>query len=259
MIQIDLLSPSLIRDYITCPRSFMFIHLLKLNLIPSTQFNKIIYAQERIENFTTAFFSSLKSQWNEEVCLKSRKEMDYLLKTKFYSFLDIYHHSDSALSQELDEKVFTLLLWLISKIWIDLTPQEKLKPYFLPIMTNQYIKVPELNLHGRPSALFIHPDDTALLLIQTYYPTISNMLNFLKLQVAIYSRILESYGVRVRDFMYINYFSMVLIMQGFSPESEYEQLDKFLDSFQSSMIEQDYEPPKNPPCDLCEFRMICTN
>jgi hypothetical protein len=235
----------------------MYSHLSNLYLFPSKQINHFIYAQERIDQITHGFFTVLKGQWKEKKLSKTKLEIDYLLTTKFYSYLGINQQSELDLSRELDEKVFTLLMWLISFLWINLASLDRRKPFILPIMVNQYIKAPELNLQGRPSAVFIHPDNTTLLLIQTYYPSILDRSNFVHLQVAIYARILDSIGVRVHNYLHINYHTMTIIMQEFHKQTEYEKLDNFLDTFHSSIVDHDFDPPKNPPCELCEFMLIC--
>lgn len=233
----------------------MFRNLFNLSLFPSKERNFFISAQERIDQFTESFFASLRCQW--KTLPKTKLEINYLLLTKFYSYIVLNQQSEFKISHELDEKVFTLLMWLISFLWINATPIDRQKPFFLPIMVNQYIKAPELNMQGRPSAVFTHPDDTKLLLIQTYNPSLCDSQNLVHLQVAIYSQILDSIGVYIKDYLYVNYHTMAFIMQEFCRETEYKKLDNFLDSYYSSIVEYDFDPPKNPSCELCEFKIIC--
>ncbi len=233
----------------------MFSNLLNLYLFPSKEKNFFIYAQERIDQFTESFFTSLKNQWKK--LPQSKLEIKYLLATKFKSYLDINQHSEFTLYQILDEKVFTLLIWLISFLWTNATPIDKQKPFFQPIMVNRNIKAPELNMQGRPSAVFTLPDDKKLLLIQTYHTSLYDTQDLIHLQVAIYSQILDSIGVYIQHYLYVNYHTMAFIMQEVRRETEYKKLDKFLDSFYSSIVEHNFDPPKNPPCELCEFKLMC--
>ena len=99
-------------------------------------------------------------------------------------------------------------------------------------------------------------DKKVLILIQTYHFMNVQLQDFPYIQVAIYSRILESMGLKVIDFLYVNYYNMIVIKKTFT-DKFYEKLDKFLESFRSNIIENNYEPSKNPPCKLCEFKIIC--
>ncbi|MFX0206332.1 MAG: hypothetical protein ACFFDT_10110 [Candidatus Hodarchaeota archaeon] len=105
--------------------------------------NDNISAQERIDAFTSGFFSTL-SMWSEETSLQTRFDLEYLLTSKFFTHLEFYQIYDSQTFRGLDEKVFTLLMWLTVHLWEVNTPNDEQLPYYTPIMVNEYIKAPEI-------------------------------------------------------------------------------------------------------------------
>ena len=250
------LSPTLLKEFISCPRIFLFRKVHHLSLFPPPESILNVLAQERVDNFTSGFFSSLKNQWDEITLTRTRSDIIYLLNTNFFSWLDAYTRNEEKAYRELDEKVFTLLTWLVQHLWTKFTASNR--PYFLPIMVNQFIDAPNLNLHGRPSAVFLHPDQTCLILIQTFREEIQHTRDLFILQACIYSRILATMGIKSKNFLFVNYWSMTLTFRNFTP-TDFEELDIFLENFESSINEQNFDPPNSPPCELCEFKLICLN
>ena len=252
------ISPTLIKEFISCPRSFQFQKVFHLSLSPPLESKQNVLAQERVDNFTLGFFSTLKNQWDEITPPKTRSEIEYLLNTKFFTYLDAYTRKEEEVYRELDEKVFTLLSWLVQYLWTKSTASTKQQPLFLPIMVNQLIDAPNLNLHGRPSAVFLYSDQTCMILIQTFREKLKHIRNLFVLQACIYARILASTGTKAKNFLFVNYRSMDLTFRNFTVE-DFEELDKFLEKFESSIEEQNFVPPNSPPCESCEFKLICHN
>jgi hypothetical protein len=228
----------------------------QLSLVPSTESQFERFAQERINNFTYGFFLNLKTQWNDKNISTALLDINYLFKSKFYAHLDAYVNSKDQNYQELDEKVFTLLLWLILKLSDKKTEQEKKKAQLLPILINDLIQAPNLQLRGKPSAVFLYPNSNALIFIQSYRPVYPQTSDFEILQASIYARILTEMGLRVKHFLSVNYCTMALIFREFS-QKDFNELDKSLSHFQSCLEEQEFIPPKSTPCPSCEFRKLC--
>lgn len=249
------LSPSLIKEFISCPRAFRFHKVYYLSLSPTPDSKRNVLAQERIDNFTSGIFSSLTTQWDEITLPRARSDIIYLLNTKFFTYLDAYTRNEEKAYRELDEKVFTLLSWLVQHLWTKLTA-DRLLAYFLPVMVNQLISAPNLNLHGRPSAVFLHPDQTCLILIQTFREEFQHTRNLFIFQACIYARILATMGIKAKNFLFVNYRSMDLTFRHFT-SSDFEELDDFLENFESRISEQNFDPPNSPPCEKCEFKVIC--
>ena len=246
------ISPSLLKDYIFCPRSFYYRKFQNYRLI---SLNNNILAQERIDAFTLGFFSTL-SMWNEETYLKTQSDLEYLLKTKFFTHLDFYQTHECQTFRELDEKVFTLLLWLTIHLWEVNTPNVDQLPYYTPVMVNKYIKAPGIQLQGRPSAVFQKSNDSALIFIQTFHQKLPHTSKKENLQAAIYSRILESIGIKAQEYLFVNYCCMDLNFKRLK-QSDFYSLDRFLNEFRIAMHEGIFDPPSTPPCKFCEFKWIC--
>ncbi|MFW9903658.1 MAG: hypothetical protein ACFFFH_04955 [Candidatus Thorarchaeota archaeon] len=247
------ISPSLLREYLFCPRSFFYRKFQNLSLISLTKSN--ILAQERIDAFTSGFFSTL-SMWNEETSLKTQFDLECLLKSKFFTHLDFYQMHGNQTFRELDEKVFTLLLWLTDHLWGKNAPYDGQIPYCTPVMVNEYIKAPEIQLQGRPSALFRQSNDSFLIFIQTFRQKLPHLSKKEFLQAAIYSRILQKMGIAAQDYLFVNYYSMDLIFKRLQ-RIDFDRLDMLLNDFRITMREGNFDLPKNPPCKFCEFKWIC--
>jgi len=239
------ISPSLLREYLFCPRSFFYRRLQHYSLISFTNGN--IVAQERIDAFTSGFFSTL-NKWNEKTSLRTLFDLEYLLSSKFSTHLK---YENQAI-RELYEKVFTLLLWLIVHLWKKRTPNDEI-PYYLPLMVNEFIQAPGIHLQGRPSAVFRQPNESALILIQTFHQKFLQIHSF---QPAIYARILQTKGINAQDYLFVNYHRMDFKFQHLK-QSDFDSLDIFLKDFANTLREGNFDPPKNPPCELCEFKWIC--
>ena len=263
------LSPSSVKEFISCPRAFLFRKVHHLSLIPQIETYQNIIGQERVDDFTFGFFSNLKNLLNETTLPKKRSDIDYLLKTKFFTYLESYTRTEDQIYRELDEKVFTLLSWLVQYLWEKKGPYKNIMinmitrnnsqlSFFLPIMVNQNIRAPNLNLQGRPSALFVHANDSALILIQTFRLEYPHMQGLVTLQASIYARILKTMGIKVQDFLYVNYRTMTLIFREFLPVN-FKDLEEFLNNFQVAIEEENFDPPRTPPCKTCEFELICTS
>ncbi|MFX1517230.1 MAG: PD-(D/E)XK nuclease family protein [Promethearchaeota archaeon] len=244
------ISPSLLREYLFCPRSFFYRKLQKYSLLSSTSGNAL--AQERIDNFTSGFFSTLRI-WNEETSSKNPIDLEYLLSSKFFTHLAFFQTHGNQPFRELDEKVFTMLLWLTIHLWETNTPNDKQLPYFTPLMVNEFIKAPEIQLQGRPSAIFRQPNDSALIFIQTFHQKLPQIHS---LQAAIYARILQSMEIGAENYLYVNYFQMDVKFEQLR-QSDFINLDKFLNNFRIAIREGSFDPPKSPPCENCEFKWIC--
>lgn len=252
------LSPSSAKEFISCPRAFLFRKVHHLSLITPIETNQNIIAQERLDDFTSGFFSNLKNLLNETTLPKKRSDIDYLLKTKFFTYLKSYTRTEDQIYRELDEKVFTLLSWLVQYLWGKKSSYNSQLSFFLPIMVNQNIRAPNLNLQGRPSAIFVHANDSALILIQTFRLEYPHMQGLVPLQASIYARILEIMGIKSQDFLYVNYRTMTLIFREFIPDN-FKGLEEFLNNFQVAIEEENFDPPRTPPCKTCEFELICTS
>ena len=244
------ISPSLLREYLFCPRSFFYRRLQKFSLISSTSGNAL--AQDRIDTFTSGFFSALRI-WNEETTPRNPNDLEYLLSSKFFTHLAFFQTNNNQNFRELDEKVFTMLFWLIIHLWETNTPNDKQFPFYTPLMVNEFIKAPEIQLQGRPSAVFRQSNGSALIFIQIFQQKISHILT---LQAAIYARILQSLGISAEDYLYVNYYRMDIKFEQLK-HSDFISLDKFLNDFRIAVHEGSFDPPKNPTCENCEFKWIC--
>ncbi|UCG03414.1 MAG: PD-(D/E)XK nuclease family protein [Candidatus Heimdallarchaeota archaeon] len=238
------ISPSLVKEYLFCPRSFSYRWMHHLSLI-STNNSSV---QERIDTFTSGFFSAL-SLWDAKTRPRTRFELEYLLSSKFRNHLEKFARNEEPTFRELDEKVFTLLLWLILNLW-------ETEENFLPIMVNEFIQAPSLNLQGRPSAVFRYSNNSALILIQTFRSDFPHTQRLVTLQAALYARILKPMEFIPQSFLYIDYYRMNLIFRELN-SSDFNNLDIFLKNFQIAIREENFDPPKNPPCKTCEFKWIC--
>ncbi len=241
------------KEYLFCPRSFSYRKLHHLSLI--TSINSNVFTQDRIDAFTSGFFFTL-SKWNEETSPKTRYELEYLLSSKFFTHLENLTMTEDYDFRELDEKVFTLLSWLIVHLWEKNTPIDEQLPYYLPLMVNEFIQAPGIHLQGRPSAVFRHPNDKALILIQTFHQKFPNIKNGESLQASLYARILQTMEINPQDYLFVNYHRMDLKFQRFK-QSDLDSLDSFLNDFRIAMREGNFDPPENPPCIICEFKWIC--
>jgi hypothetical protein len=224
--------------------------LQHFSLISST--NGYALAQKRIDAFTSGFFSTL-NVW-DEARPKTYFNLEYFLSSKFSNHLD--PKEDNQTFQELDEKVFTLLLWLTNLLWEKNTSNDYQSPYYLPLMVNEFIQAPELRLQGRPSAVFRQSDNSALLFIQTFQQKLPHIENSEHLQATIYARILQTMGITALDYLFVNYLRMDLKFQQLK-SGDFISLDKYLNDFKLAIREGDFDPPKNPPCGICEFKWIC--
>lgn len=227
-----------------------------MSLIPSIEENQNNLAQEIVDNFTFGFFSDLKTLWSESTTLTEQMELDFLLKTKFFTSLDGCSKIDTHIYRELEEKVYTLLSWLVQYLWSEATPNSRRLSHFLPVMVNQFIQSPKLNLHGRPSAVFVAPNKSALILIQTYRSEHKSIRNLSTLQASIYAQILESMEIKAKNFLYVNYHAMTLFFKNFKP-IYFKNLEKLLFRFQIAIEEKNFDPTKAHPCVSCEFNLIC--
>ncbi|MFX0181893.1 MAG: hypothetical protein ACFE95_02325 [Candidatus Hodarchaeota archaeon] len=252
------ISPSVLRDFITCPRFFQYRWLFQLPLVPSIESQFERSAQERINNFTFGFFSNLKTQWSEENVYTALLDINCLFKSYLYTHLDIYANVKDQNTQELDEKVFTLLLWLILQLSDKNPEHEKMKSKVCPIFINDLIQAPNLRLRGRPSAVFLYPNNNTLIFIQSYHQVYPHTSDFDILQASMYARILTEMGLRVKHFLSVNYSTMALIFREFN-QKDFNDLDEFLLHFQSCLEEREFIPPKLPPCPRCEFIKLCRN
>ena len=248
------ISPSLLREYLFCPRAFYYKRFLQCNLVSSTNANT--FAQERIDTFTSGFFSTL-SMWNEEISPNSQFDLEYLLSSKFFTHLEFHSKENNQPFRELDEKVFTLLLWLTIRLWEENASNDYQRSYHLPLMVNEFIQAPEIYLQGRPSAVFRQPNDSALILIQTFQQKFPHIKRGELFQAALYARILQTMGIDVEAYLYVNYYQMDLKFEQLK-HSDFITLDKFLDDFRIAIHERSFvDPPKNPPCENCELKLIC--
>lgn len=238
------------KDYLFCPRYFFYRKVHHLSLIPLTIG---ILAQERVDDFTFGFFTNL-SKWNEETSVKTRFDLEYLLSSKFFTHLETDARTGDLDFRKLDEKVFTLLSWLAVYLWGKITPN--IERYFIPIMVNEFIQAPSLNLQGRPSAVFKQPNNSALILIQTLRLEFPHTRCLVTLQAALYARILDTMGIKAQNFLYVNYHRMDLLFQDLK-QNDFNSLDDILKDFQIAMREENFDPPENPPCEICEFKWIC--
>ncbi|MHA1967568.1 MAG: hypothetical protein ACW964_07180 [Candidatus Hodarchaeales archaeon] len=225
-----LISPSLTREYLTCPRSFMFNKKLNLSLFPTKLMEDAIYAQDRIEKITYAFFAFLNDEIREKGKLREENDLKLLINSKLHLNYDLVSHPNNRFIQELDEKVLSLLYWITTQFWNDLFSQNRNIPYYESVLINQYIKAPELNLHGRPSVVIIQPDNRVLLFIHTYQFTSPYLKDLPNLQIAIYARILDSLGLKMSEYLHVNYYSMII------------KRKKLVN---------------NPLCAICEYNIIC--
>lgn len=223
-----------------------------MSLIPHIESIENTISQERINEFTDEFFSVFRHQWREGTFPLKQIYLDQVLSTDFFTSLEVYKHIEDQIYRELAEKVFTLLTWLVQHLC-----REK-NSITLSIMVNQFIQAPEINLHGRPSAVFINQDRPSLILIQTYNIDYLNLAYFIPLQACVYARILETMGINAQHLLYVNYRTMSLISRELTP-NDFEKLDTFLDTFQVSLEEGSFEPPSTPPCKICEFMAICNS
>ncbi|MFX1535904.1 MAG: PD-(D/E)XK nuclease family protein [Promethearchaeota archaeon] len=244
------ISPSLLKEYLFCPRSFYYRKLQHFSLISSTNDHAI--AQERIDTFTSGFFSTLKI-WNESQP-KTHFELEYLLSSKFFTYLEPKEEKQTL--RELDEKIFTILLWLTIHLWEKNTSKDYESPNYLPLMVNEFIQAPELHLQGRPSAVFRQQNNSALLFIQTFQQKLPHIKNSEHLQATIYARILQAMGINAQDYLFVNYHSMDLKFQQLK-SGDFISLDNYLHNFKLAIREGNFDPPKNPPCLQCEFKWIC--
>ncbi len=258
LFHLSYVSPSLVKEYVSCPRAFLFRKVHHLGLIPTMETNQNIFAQERVDTFTFSFFSTLKTQWNEKTLPNKRSDINYLLNSNFLTYMGVYTRTEDQIYREQDEKVFTLLSWLVQYLWEKLTPNNRQLSYFLPIMVNQFIQAPNLNLQGRPSAVFLHPNDSALILIQTYQSKSPEKEGLVSLQALIYARILEDMRIKTKDFLHVNYRAMNLRFQKITP-SDFKKLENFLKNLQTAIEEENFDPPNTPPCGICEFKLICND
>ncbi|MFX0150424.1 MAG: hypothetical protein ACFFAJ_06565 [Candidatus Hodarchaeota archaeon] len=252
------ISSYLLKDFVICPRFFQFRWPEKLSLVPSTktEFEQIV--QERIDEFTFNFFSNLKPLWANINIFKGLSNVDYFLKSRFNMQLDAYIKEESQNYQELDEKVHTVLVWLVFQLLNKGNTKCKKKPFILPILINELIQVPKLRLSGNPSAVFLYPTGNALIFIQTYRPFYPYAKDIEILQASLCARILSDIGLIADRFLCVNYCNMSLIFRKFR-QKDFDELDKSLTTIQSYIEEQEFIPPKSPPCTNCEFRILYKN
>ncbi|MFX1334638.1 MAG: hypothetical protein ACFFAM_09335 [Promethearchaeota archaeon] len=249
------ISPSLIKEFMFCPQAFLYRKVHRLSLIPPMEINEIILAQERVDRITEAFFSILKTHWHRRNDLKTQFNLNSFFDSMFSFFLK-YNTQDEVLTyQELGEKVFTLLSWLVQYLWTINVLNDKI-PQFLPIMVNHFIQAPSIYLQGRPSAVFKIPKDSVLILIQTYSRELPHTRDQELLQASIYARILETMGLKAQNFLYINYCTMSLVFQELK-HVDFLKMEISLSKFRSNLDEGNFDPPNNPPCDICEFNCLC--
>lgn len=215
------------------------------------------FAQKRVMEFTSGFFLQLKEQWIEKGNLETQLDLEFLLSSKYNSYLEIRATTQDQTFRELDEKIFTLLSWLIVYLWGEPTLNTEQHP-ILPFMVNELIRAPSINLQGRPSAVFKHPNGSVLILIQAYGLISPYVQRWATLHAVLYARILETMGIRANCFLYVNYYSMNLIFQELK-NTDFRNFDRFLKDFRIAIKEENFDPLDNPPCDICEFQWICNN
>ncbi|MHA2226161.1 MAG: hypothetical protein ACXAC8_13200 [Candidatus Hodarchaeales archaeon] len=243
------ISPTVLSEFVKCPRAFQLRRIQQFSLPPKQNSSYNLLAEERIDDFTLLFFKTL-IRWYEKSSNEMKDGLDNLLKTKFYAYLG--EIKDRGY-RELDEKVFTSLLWLTQYIKAHFTQKNSKKPTYLPIIINQLIKDPDRNLQGKPSAVFSHSNNEGLILIQVFQPRLPEGCNIVSIQAVIYSSILESIDLNIQDYLFINYHTMNLEYRKLQP-SDFDKFEQILRDFQSEM---DYDPPDTPPCEICEFNILC--
>ncbi len=219
-----------------------------------------IYAQDRIDEITYAFFASLNNEITEKNELEPENDLNQLINSKLDLKSDLFSYRYKEFIQDLDEKVLTTLNWLAIHLRRKLLIQKKNTWSNFPIVVNQYIRTSEL--HGRPSAIIAKPDNSVILFIQTYQFTPPYLKELPRLQVAVYARILDSLGLLMSEYIHVNYYSMIIRQKELVGTYQYEKLDTFLKSIQSSFLEEEFDPPVNNPrdwdtCAICEYNMIC--
>jgi CRISPR/Cas system-associated exonuclease Cas4 (RecB family) len=256
MSSMRFISPSILKEYLTCPRFFNFKRIHRLSLLPS-EFSLVQKKiQERIDHLTFCFFSAIISSCNESSVITTRNDLEYLLQSGFYSYLDLDSNHGQNIFQKIDEAIITFLFWLIHFLWNDLEIRNRKAKKLSPIMINEPIKELELGLYGRPSAVFRLSDDSTFILIQYYNKMIPFLKDFEKIQAALYERILNSLDMNAKAFISINYYNLTIKFEKFTQEIS-SKLDSVLEEFKASVEEKKMNPRPDPPCEDCEFRLVC--
>ncbi|MFX0142197.1 MAG: hypothetical protein ACFFDN_51640 [Candidatus Hodarchaeota archaeon] len=227
-----------------------------MSLVPTKETQPKQIAQERINEFIFSFFSNLKSLNANKNIFKPLWTFDYSQRNKFNTIFDVFVKNGNQNYQELDEKVYSALVWLVLQLIDSKNEQDKKKVSFLPILINDFIQAPNLRLRGKPSAVFLHPKGKVMIFSQNYQPILPHTSDLEILQAAIHAKILTEMGFIVDRFLCVNYYSMSLICRKFN-QKDFNELDKLLSHFQLCIEEHEFVPPKSPPCPSCEFSRIC--
>ncbi|WP_455141169.1 hypothetical protein [Candidatus Hodarchaeum mangrovi] len=244
-------TPSFLKEFNRCPHAFYLRRIQHFELGFSKEVEMEIIAYRKIEEYTKAFFTILFNPPLSYSVITHREEISYLLKARL-----TYNYSLESLNELLVRKCFSFLGWLIQELWVMLPKNKRHQKYIHPNKIYELILSDRLKLKGCPSLVFLHPNNTYLLVIQSFNSNpISNRL--IISQAAIYSQILwQNDKIKSNDFLYIDYQSNLIIYRKFV-QKDYQILSDFLQEFHDTIEDELFDSPNTNNCKTCEFRLIC--
>ena len=244
-------SPTFLKEFNRCPTAFYLRRIQHFELGFSNEIKYEIKANHLIEEYTKVFFNILYELDIDYSIIRHREEIFYLLKVRSTS-----KYSLNSENELLAKKCFIFLQWLIQELWVMLPKDKRDQKYIYPNRIYEIISSDQLKLIGRPSLVFLLPNNNYLLVIQTYTSNpISKRL--IISQAAIYSQILwQNNKINSSDFLYIDYHSNQIIYRKFV-QKDYQILSKILQEFYQAIEGELFNTPNINNCQKCELKTIC--
>ena len=245
-------TPSFLKEFDRCPHAF---YLRRMQHFELSFFNEVeleLIAYRIIEECTKAFFNNLLNLPINFSAIGHREEISSVLKARL-----AHNYSLEPFNELLAKKCFTFLEWLIQELWVMLPKNKRLQKYMHPKKIFEIIHSNQLKLKGCPSIVFLHPNNTFLLIIQAYnLKPISKRL--IISQAAIYSQILwENDKIKSNDFLYIDYQCNYIIYRKIV-QNDYQILSDVLQEFYHAIENELFNTLLDTDnCKTCEFRLIC--
>ncbi len=228
----QLLSPSMLRTYLECPRSFYLIYIKNYRLVPPN------------EKLNDSLFTYKANQFL--IRYSSLIEND-----KYSRITDWKDTIDDELTGHLYQKVNQVFRYFLHHL--------KNTRNFIGSFRYSHCNLIQSADHfyqGRPTTIIFSSSQSTAIFIHEYRNEFLQTKGFERFQALIYASILKSHNCSPEEFLYVNYKTGTLVHDKILL-NELEDLENFTGHFTHKFEEGKYIPAPSSPCEYCEFELIC--
>ncbi|NHJ01624.1 MAG: hypothetical protein EAX86_05745 [Candidatus Heimdallarchaeota archaeon] len=225
----QIITPSLLRSYLECPRFYYLSHIMKFSLAPN---------KEHLEDSQLAF------QVNELLI----RNLSFIMGMNFNN---PNHLFDTEIMENLTQKICQAFRFFIKHLTHNQNFSERIQYAF-----NKMIQASDKLYQGRPSVLIFSSVNSVAIFIHTYRNEYPQSRNFGFTQALMYAYILKSHNYNPVEFIYVNYKTGNLIHKEIQ-EKHFRELEKTTERFIRNLEEEKFLPIYHSPCLYCEFQILC--